>query len=137
MVWAIVLLIASVVLFVLAGHAFAQRVDPAVGVIPLLLASVMGVVGTLILYTSGTGNICKPGFMPDQIYTVSGQILTSSGTMAVIEDSKQQTYAVWTGQDNLALPPNAKFVKIDGQGKDAYLIPAEVPEIPAEKPASK
>jgi len=150
MVWAIVFITASAILFFLVGIQFMQKIDPGLGFVPLFLALATGAIGTTILYTSGTGNICMPSEMPNQIYTVSGQVETSNGTVAVIEDSKQNVYAVWTGKNKLALPPNAKFVKIDGKidgsKGDQCLVPVDVPatatpptsaEKPTEPPATK
>lgn len=145
MIWAIVLIVASAVLLVLAGIAFAQKADPGVGWLPLIVGAISLLAGAQILYNSGTGNICDPGYMPDQIYTVSGQIATSGGAVAVIEDSKQHVYAVWTEKkkDNCPPPlsPNTKIVKIGGERNNKCLMPVEDPTgtqnllTPAEKPA--
>lgn len=147
MFWAIVILLVSAAMFLHAGLFFGFWVKDgeARGEAFMLfgIACVIGVFGTIIIFFSGMGNICAPVAMPNQIYAVSGQIETSGGTVAIIEDSKQNVFAVWSKTETLpGLPENAKFVKIAGYNNKKCLVPIEtkgviIPNPLAEKSIAK
>lgn len=135
MVLAITLIFLSAILFVIAGLCFVLLPPKGPVALIFILVGVLVIMGgTKILYISGTGNVCEPLNMPNQIYKLSGQVTTSGGIVAIVEDSEQNVYALWAG-DKPALSLNTKFVKI-GNG---CLVSVDVPATttlptPAKKP---
>lgn len=110
---AIIVLIVAAVLFVIAGICFADG-SVGSGVLVLLLGVLASVIGTISLYTSGVGRICRPYDMPNQIYSVVGQVETPNEVVAIIGNSDGELFAVWAKQkndDSSILAKTARFAK--------------------------
>ncbi|OGZ79367.1 MAG: hypothetical protein A2528_00990 [Candidatus Staskawiczbacteria bacterium RIFOXYD2_FULL_37_9] len=153
MAWGILSLVVSAPLFMLLGARLitAKSRDKSGEIIVCIaFCALFGIFGGVLLHLSGTGNITLPKTMPEQIYTVYGQVSTSSGeTVAIIEDSRQNVFAVWSkfnSDEQPSLPLTAKFAKpgfVDGKcrlvpvdmSSGSVTIPNPLPT--AEAPAAK
>ena len=116
---ALVLLGVSAIFFILVGAT--DKVTDEVGekktlVVVLLLIAMTATTGSGVsLHVTGMGKVSPPWFMSRQIYAVVGQVETSLGVVAIVEDSDCKVYAVWVKMhdDMPDLPKDAKFARID------------------------
>jgi len=118
-----------------AGFAAQEDADSgAVGKFFFFLAAAvfLGVLGGIGLYYSGAGNPSSLIVMPNEIYSFDGQIATSKGDVAVVENSRGDVFAVWSKTDNKesfeGIPEETRFVKIGEIEGKTCLIPADAPE---------
>ena len=137
MFWAAVLLVMCVFFCITAGYSIGKG-ESAVSVFMVCLLAIFGGVGITLIYLSAQGNITHAYFMPSQpIYSVDGQVVTSLGKVAVIEDGQNNVYAVWAGNEDdekSRLPSGTKMVRVKFISGTGYcFVPFSAPENSASK----